>query len=755
MAGYRLRVECAEAAEVVVHVSADERFELWLDGELVGRGPSRGEVGHWSFESYRLRLPAGGHWLAARVWSLGDDAPLAQLSLGDGPTFVLAAETVRGLVLGTGTAEWQAAALPGHGRRPKGDGYGCGARHVSDGRTYPWGWQTGEDSLTWSPAVRGDLARAGDGVVGRAGGEGRVLVPSRLPAPVQRWAEGARVRHVAAHPAGEPTHHRVVNAADHLNDEAGGWQRLLDGTALSLPPGTCRRVLIDLDQYVCAYPVLDLEGGRDAEVRVHWQESLYETDPEAGKGHRDVVEGKLFGRPTLEADGLGDLFIAGGGREQHSTLWWQSGRYVEVLVTTASEPLTIHGLRFRETHYPYEDRSGFTASDPRLAQVGVLAFRTLQACSHETTMDCPYYEQLQYAGDTRLQCLIAYATTGDDALARQALRAFARSQGSDGLVASRTPSRQSSPIPPFTLWWVAMVHDFALWRGDLAFVTELMPAVRAALDAHRRTVDDRGIFHALHGWNFTDWVPGWDAGTPPGIVQDGEQHPDWPGPGRGQSAVLQLQLALVARQVAELEAWVGESDAAGRCAQLADLLLEAADEAFYDADRGLYADDLAHTAFSEHAQALAVLAGAKYGETAMRTMLKEPPEGLARTTVYFDHYLFEALQSIGRTDVLLDRLGLWYGLLDRGLHTVIEHPEPTRSDCHAWGAHPLYHYVATLLGVRPTAPGMTAVTVTPQLGGLEWAEGSVPTPHGPVTVRAQAGRPADVTAPRAISITIR
>ena len=749
VAGFRLRVECAEAAEAVVHVSADERYELWLDGDLVGRGPSRGEVGHWSFETYCLRLPAGGHWLGARVWSLGDDAPLAQLSLGDGPTFLLAAETGPGPGLDTGVADWRATVLPGHGLRPKGDGYGCGARHVSDGRSFPWGWQTGTDSLDWPAAVVGDPGQD-DPSSGR-----RLLVPGRLPAPAQRWATGGRVRHVAEHRPGRPTRDRVVDPADHLEAEAGGWQRLLDGTALVLPPRTCRRVLIDADQYICAYPVIDLEGGRDAEVRVHWQESLYETAPGAGKGHRDVVAGKLFGRPGLEADGIGDLFIAGGGRERHSTLWWQSGRYIEVLVTTAAEPLTISGLRFRETYYPYEDRSGFTASDPRLAQVGALAFRTLQACSHETTMDCPYYEQLQYAGDTRLQCLVAYATTGDDALARQALRAFARSQGADGLVLARTPSRRSSPIPPFTLWWVAMVHDFALWRGDPAFVAELMPGVRSALDAHRRTVDDRGVFHALHGWNFTDWTPGWDAGTPPGIVQDGEQHTDWPGPGRGVSAVLHLQLASVCRQAADLESWVGEPAAATRYAPLADRLLEAADEVFYDADRGLYADNLEHTAFSEHAQSLALIAGAKYGETAVRTMLHEPPGALARTTLYFDHYLFEALHRIGRTDVLLDRLGVWFGLLDQGLRTVIEHPEPTRSDCHAWGAHPLYHYVATLLGVRPTAPGMTAVTVSPQLGGLNWAQATVPTPHGPLTVRAQPGNPPQITAPPEIAITIK
>jgi hypothetical protein len=745
--GFRLRFDCAEPIETVVHVSADERYELWLDGELVGRGPSRGEVSHWSFESLRLRLSAGEHWLAARVWSLGEDAPLAQQSLGDGPTFLLAADS-GSLELNTGTADWRATALPGYGRLPKGDGYGCGARHRSDGRAIAWGWQTGTDTLEWPAAATGAA-----GQTSTAEGH-RSLVPARLPAPAEQWATGARVRHVAAHPVGEPTRDRVVDPTDHLDDEAGAWQRLLDGAPLVLSPHMCRRVVIDLDQYVCAFPVLDIAGGRDAEVRVHWQESLYEADPQAGKGHRDVVVGKLFGRPGLEEDGIGDLFIAGGGQERHSTLWWQSGRYVEVLVTTAAEPLTIEGLRFRETHYPYQDRSGFTASDPRLAQVGALAFRTLQACSHETTMDCPYYEQLQYTGDTRLQCLIAYATTGDDALARQALRAFARSQEDNGLTRARTPARHSSPIPPFTLWWVAMVHDFALWRGDLTFVSELMPQVRAALDVHRRSVDEHGVLHALHGWNFTDWVPGWDAGTPPGIVQDGEWFPDWPGPGRGVSSVLHLQLALVARQVADLETWVGAPQDATRNIQLADRLLEAADAAFFDADRGLYADDLGRTAFSEHAQALALLAGAKYGETAVRTMLRQPPEGLARTTVYFDHYLFDALQHIGRTDVLLERLDLWYGLLDRGLRTVIEHPEPTRSDCHAWGAHPLYHYVATLLGVRPTAPGMTAVTVAPQLGGLEWARGSVPTPHGPLDVRAVAGQAPEVSAPPEITVTV-
>jgi len=73
-----------------IHVSADERYELFLDGERVGRGPERGDPSHWYYETYQLDLKAGAHVLAARVWSLGPQAPLAQMSVR--PGFLLCTE---------------------------------------------------------------------------------------------------------------------------------------------------------------------------------------------------------------------------------------------------------------------------------------------------------------------------------------------------------------------------------------------------------------------------------------------------------------------------------------------------------------------------------------------------------------------------------------------------------------------------------------------------------------------------------------
>jgi hypothetical protein len=54
-----------------------------------------------------------------------------------------------------------------------------------------------------------------------------------------------------------------------------------------------------------------------------------------------------------------------------------------------------------------------------------------------------------------------------------------------------------------------------------------------------------------------------------------------------------------------------------------------------------------------------------------------------------------------------------------------------RSDCHPWGAHPLYHIVATLAGLRPAARGFSAVELAPLVNiPLRRLALTVPHPRG-------------------------
>ena len=73
---------------------------------------------------------------------------------------------------------------------------------------------------------------------------------------------------------------------------------------------------------------------------------------------------------------------------------------------------------------------------------------------------------------------------------------------------------------------------------------------------------------------------------------------------------------------------------------------------------------------------------------------------------------------------------LWFTLKPLGLRTVLEQPEPSRSDCHAWGSHPMYHAIASVAGIRPAAPGFASVLIEPLPGPLRRLRCEVPHPSG-------------------------
>ena len=266
--------------------------------------------------------------------------------------------------------------------------------------------------------------------------------------------------------------------------------------------------------------------------------------------------------------------------------------------------------------------------------------------------------------------------------------------------------------------------DFARWRDDSDFVRRMMPGVREILDVFASYRNEDGLVEAPPGWNYMDWVrePGWHGGTPP----DGEA---------GVSGILNWHYVLILTRIAELEAWLDEPENAARWRRYASEVAEAAVRAFWDESRGLLADDLAHAHFSEHSQCLALLGGHVPSDRRARLiegLLND--EALARTTIYFSHYLFETLRLVGRVDRIIERLETWFELPALGFRTTREAPEPSRSDCHAWGAHPIYHSYATILGVRPGDFGFDTVELRPALGPLTSIDATLPHPRGEIAV---------------------
>jgi alpha-L-rhamnosidase len=724
---FRCQFEVTEETALRLHVSADQRYELSLDGELISRGPDRCDLFHWSFAAYAITLEPGEHALFVRAWWLGEQMPVAQMTSGRGG-FILAVEGPLAKALNTGTGGWQVAHNPGWGF---GD-HLHGHYHVIGSAMHIDGAELHQTQSWVRPVVvSAPLVSSTTGIIK----EGWRLFPSPLPDQIWEPRNPGWVRAIFSH-------NSRIQQGDIEHPAIPEWQNLIQNQIpLELQAHTQTNVLWDLGNYYCAYPEVVLSRGTQAKIKISWAESLFE-DPDdiaipRHKGNRDSIANKRF-------FGFGDTVVHDGSSDvAYRPLWWRSGRYVLLNITCADEPLVVDAVRIIETRYPVENEGHFSASDPSLADIVPLAVRGIQMCSHETFMDCPYYEQLMYVGDTRLEMLATYMMSSDTALAKRGIELFDWSRYSNGFVAERYPSTPQQASLTFSMLWVALLRDFAWWRDEPEWVLARMVGMRNMLEHVRSLVNSDGLLEALPGWSFVDWVPAWERGMPKGARS-------------GISCVVNLLFAMALRFAADLENAFGEPSLGERNTRLANSIGDSVNQLFWDEERGLLADDVEHSSFSEHAQCLALLTDVLDGQrakTCLRQLLTD--EILHRTTVYFSFYLFEVLKKFERPDLLLERLSFWKDLRAKGFKTPVEKPEPSRSDCHAWGAHPLYHFHASLSGIRPATPGFQSVLIAPQLGSLSEVHSRIPHPRGyieaHVTVDPNSGTTVSIHLPNGIA----
>ena len=700
---FELAFKLATAATFVIHVSGDQRFELFCNGEYVGMGPDRSDLEHWSFHSYEISLDAGDHALAASVHSVATHRPHAQVTCC--PAFILAAEDAP-VELDTGSAPWTVRKIAGiscsvpvlfdmcyHAVGPNYtiDGAACFDRDKAE-----------------TPVITGN-ARPQNETGGILLNNWR-LFPSRLPEQLrQPITRTGRIR------MAEPG--KLTELVESSEGATAPWNELVAaGSPLQLPAGATQTVLWDLENYHCGYPKLRVRGGRGATIAIHWAEACFVDQQHSSKGNRHDIAGKYF-------LGYGDTFIAGGGEDElFTTPWWRAGRYLQLIVEVSDEPLTIRSLGLEETRLPLEHEGAFTCSDPAIEQIIPLAVRGIQMCAHETYMDCPYYEQMMYVGDTRLQILTSAVMQRDRRLNQRALELYDWSRHVTGFVLERHPSDPRQLSTTFSMIWIMMLRDQAWWQRDADFVVERLPGMRSLLELFRSLTDERMLLSGLPGWSFVDWVvhDGWDDGYPPGAAF-------------GCSGVCNLLMLLALQSAIDIETAFGEQHFADSYRDWSDRLATSIRETFWDDDRQLFADDPAHRYFSEHAQCLALLSGQfddRISEPCFEALLTA--DDLARTTVYFSFYLLETFYAHGRGELIVAKLEFWKALVAQGFKTPVEMPEPSRSDCHAWGAHPLFHMHASLSGIRPSSPGFTSVCIAPQPGGLTQLASVLPHPDGDI-----------------------
>jgi alpha-L-rhamnosidase len=705
---FRKTIELASApTKFVVDVSADNQFILYVNGVEAGRGPSRADLAHWRYETYDVGplLHVGRNVLAATVWHFGTRAAIAQMSERAG--FLLhGADKAERAADTDGT--WDVEEEAGLSLlKPMVHGYfAAEPGERVDGARWDWNAIGEKANGNWKKAV--------------ALGRGALREERDAPNNWQLTADGLPSMEKTEVPAGKVV--RTGCAA-----LSGKFPR--DG--MTLPAHTKCIVLLDNGVLTTGYPALTVSKGQGATIRITYAEAL--ADDKGEKGNRNEIAGKHI-------EGVVDEFLPGGGESKHefSPLSWRTWRYLQIDIETYDEPVKIEGLRTWFSAYPFVEKAYFHSDDASLESIWKIGWRTARLDAHDTYMDTPYWERLQYIGDTRIQALISYTVAGDDRLARQAIAAFDASRVPDGLTQSRYPSSLVQMIPTFSLMWVGMVHDFWMYRGDAEFVRGQVPGTRTALDWFLRRQQADGLLGKISWWPFVDWGADFKDGVPP---QDEG----------GGSAVMTLQFVEALRDGAALERTFGDPGVVQKYEDAAARASDAVRKLCWNEKYGLLADTPEQKNFSQHANILGVwldVIPAKRQKEALIKILSKSDAGftangevpaMTAATYYFRFYLARAAEHAGIGDEYLKLLDPWKQMVGLGLTTWSESPEPTRSDSHAWSSHPNYDFLRIVAGIRPGSAGFEKVMIEPHLSALKNVKAAMPIPQGMIEVEYVRG----------------
>ncbi len=519
-----------------------------------------------------------------------------------------------------------------------------------------------------------------------------------------------------------------------LGGQVIGAERLLEEKNPVLIPGFCERLNTGLIKEAggeAPFVVLDfgreLAGGirmvighmnpNDRCVRVVFGESVTEVLTDVGeRGSNNPSAARDITVP------MANLSIRDIGR--------QGFRFVKIQLVDDGA-LWLKGVAAISRMADLTPVGYLRTSDARLNAILDTAAYTAHLCVQEGVIwDGIKRDRLIWAGDLNTELLALTYLYGDIAPIRNSL----------DILADETPAEVwMNGIPTYSAWWVLNVADVYRLTGDAAYAARHIGRIHQILrDLDACMGESDTDFGRTGQWTnmpfFLDWPT---FGTPDAVV----------------GAHLLIDYAL------------------GR-------LIECG---FPGVDGAVVARLREHLVryrtipiTSKAVAALQVLCGGASlpdGAVAERRTLLEA-DGARGFSTFMSYFLLSGLEAAGSSQAL-DLARTYYGgMLDRGATTFwedfsldwldgsgrIDEVTPAgvrdihadtgkhcyeglkKSLCHGWSVGVLPYFVEQVLGITPAAPGFGAVRVEPHIGGLAWAEGCIPTPHGLITVRMEAGQ---------------
>ena len=379
------------------------------------------------------------------------------------------------------------------------------------------------------------------------------------------------------------------------------------------------------------------------------------------------------------------------------------------------------------TSQPVEYRGEFSCSDEALNRTWKAARWAAQICMQTHHLDSPLrQEPLMDPGDYCIQSMVNHYAFAQPALTRQDIRKFAWILKNEGYKIFHLS---------YAFAWLQMLMDYYDYTGDQALVEEMAPYVHELLDTYTRWRGTNGLMSDAPNYMFMDWVNlgGFACHHPPAVI------------GQGYFTAFHYHGLEVGQRVASL---TGDATRVGKYTKLRGEMAEAFNRELWNAEKGLYRDgkpfqssvkpskwlpeDRKIETFSPHVNLLAVLYDLAPKERQAAIVAKVLEEKPLNTQPWFYHWVFPAIDHAGLFDrFAVEQMHRWQVLPET---QSFRERWGAGTASHGWCSTPLVQMSARILGVTPATPGFNTISLRPQLCGLTWAKGKVPTPLGDIAV---------------------
>jgi alpha-L-rhamnosidase len=507
----------------------------------------------------------------------------------------------------------------------------------------------------------------------------------------------------------------------------------MDQVCILRHEGSAPGILFDFGTELHGGVQITIVGGsnkerRTAKFRVRFGESAMEAMSELG-GAENATNNHAVRDGIFEVSYMGAEEIGNTGFRFVRIDFLDEGHFVQLL-----------NVRAVAVMHDVEYKGSFRSNDDLLNRIWDAGAYTVHLNMQDYLWDGIKRDRLVWTGDMHPETSTLQAVFGYHDVVPRSLD-FIRDE-------SPLPEWMTT-FPTYSIWWVLVHHDWYMHNGNLAYLREQKTYMTGLLRQLAGCVREDGSVDIPNP--FLDWP---SSTNPEGVRAGVHALFIW-----CMDAGVKLCSLLDDQETAEL------------CRETSGKL------------RSLTPD---HNK-SKQAAALMSLVGQLDPKQANEEVIApDSPKGYS---TFYGYYILKARGEAGDIQGSLDSIReYWGGMLSLGATTLWEDfdiewlknaarideltPEGKvdvhgtyggycyqgyrHSLCHGWASGPTAWLSEYVLGIRIVEPGCRTIRVTPQLGGLEWVEGTFPTPHGIVRVKhakqADGSVRSDIEAPEGVTV---